>query len=916
MLRTPDRGSGAEPKLSLQPLKPDPDRSERGALLELESSNLDASRRNMFCLQMGVGLVFVVLTVLSAVAVAMIGGVSSDLHALSKITKQDAELGVALQQQVKNVETITTATLADEVTLVQALIGKSPSGNLATHVTYANSDVVSSLTAVMQRVQTTMGLATSTAVLPLATSAGLTTAVFPLATSAELATAVLPLATSAGITTAQNTLDAIRIVIGEAPTPPSPPADTPPAGGRRLQSGGSAAATGLTLHDVSAAIQGDIGTQYVPGSTTKAATPATGLFEKIQNMLNVGVYDNAVRNYASLTAAMNNGVTTTLHPTTSLALANKLDDSASLVDFSLSSMNNKLAGGTSLYQLLWPVALSPRDSDDGCTSDLCRLSTSSKRLTQFVASMVRSVTLNDDVAPSVDYTVSTADIDELLLNQAGMFYQGLWQSLDKSTDKSLITGFHDVGEFFNHQKIPAFAYTLTRTANCGPTLSKMELACATPTSSDFPDFKTYLSTGGRFIQGSSPKAVWFANDYNQLPNGLKPLALAVGGPTSGLLLANNVFVKAATYTLKSGIESLMQGGEYMESFDATDYPTAETYDHTSAKWKCSDFYTEGNPQSFFELETSGTGISCEIDWGEILDFSSAQYYSSLTSGESTQYPDSSMIKVKITMKDPAPQYIQTQGSNADGFFNTFGWATIDTTSPAISTATDWHAVQSVSPVKANTVFSLVYALLINAAGTTAAEQVTLSNSICHWMRAQTPTGQQKPTCGTGTAPAATLKTFEIETPANPPPSSYGYYAGNYVFAATGSDAQPAAETSPTGTATNAFTSAWAIANSQGQMDFKMPTLPLGNYVVQAPADYSLTRTLTAEGVTEADPGYLKLNIKAGALYKQYAPTTLVKNTVYLNAPHYRLLASATGDIPELPSPATTVTWTGTQVAAG
>ena len=34
-------------------------------------------------------------------------------------------------------------------------------------------------------------------------------------------------------------------------------------------------------------------------------------------------------------------------------------------------------------------------------------------------------------------------------------------------------------------------------------------------------------------------------------------------------------------------------------------PTAETYDHTSAKWKCSDFYTEGNPQSFFELETSG-----------------------------------------------------------------------------------------------------------------------------------------------------------------------------------------------------------------------------------------------------------------------------------------------------------------------
>ena len=96
----------------------------------------------------------------------------------------------------------------------------------------------------------------------------------------------------------------------------------------------------------------------------------------------------------------------------------------------------------------------------------------------------------------------------------------------------------------------------------------------------------------------------------------------------------------------------------------------------------------------------------------------------------------------------------------------------------------------------------------------------------------------------------------------------------------------------------------------------MPTLPLGNYVVQAPADYSLTRTLTAEGVTEADPGYLKLNIKAGALYKQYAPTTLVKNTVYLNAPHYRLLASATGDIPELPSPATTVTWTGTQVAAG
>lgn len=93
-----------QPLQPLQPLTSDSERADKRGLFEFEQSNHDATRRNMFCLQVGVGIVSAVLVALSAVAVGMIGGVSSDLHALTKMAKQNTEFALALQQQVNNMD--------------------------------------------------------------------------------------------------------------------------------------------------------------------------------------------------------------------------------------------------------------------------------------------------------------------------------------------------------------------------------------------------------------------------------------------------------------------------------------------------------------------------------------------------------------------------------------------------------------------------------------------------------------------------------------------------------------------------------------------------------------------------------------------------------------------------------------------
>jgi hypothetical protein len=843
MLRQDDRQSGGMGNSNaLEPLSLKPERTERSSLLEMDQSNQIATRRNIFCLQTGVGLVFTVLVALTAVATTMVAGVSSDLHALTKVVKQDSELGVELQKQVQNVED----TAARQSSLTTKI------GTLASLITTLHASVNT--------------LAPNSALSPIAEALHRLEAA-PTATNEQ------------ALVTAANAL--------------------------------------------AAATSSDTNTGLLTDHAEK--TQGLGNSQARIHLANAGYYH--------FTELLEDTTGTSLSLVTNAESMAQVANSKTITKFTISSTEAPTDSAEPFLYLMWPKRLTPLDECQQVTQQLECLFSSSATYTQFVASLSRTLKLTNDVAYAYVHTYdlatapSFANLEYLYLNQLGMFYSSLVNELTQQPSSFAdYSGVSTVQTLFEKQLIPAFYYTFDRTTTPFPH-SKPALLDWMDDGNAEADFRVALNAGKQFIQTEHVQGIWFETAYKALPTAVKAVVFTTGNaplPDKGLNIPNDYFLQNGYYQRKSTTptSNMVSSTTLLQNFRRETMPTAPvSYDATNeAKtYSCKDLglptghYTAGD---YNYLQLDSDEFKCRVDWDDILDFSLIQYSpAAVVVGEmpgqynvfdtdgfrnSDQGPGTTQIYISLKVDSAYKQFY------GKGYFHNYGWM-IHSTWESGQTFVDndgaWVAVESISPVQANSVFNLIYEQLTQSSGTA---KIKTFNSICNWINTRiyaiAADSSSLLTCETGSnAPTSGVqRMFFIPQKVGfgayvDPPQ---FYSGNLIVATTDDPAQqpmapptsfaPYGPTGHTGSLSVYTHTAWPPPLTRyGDEDWRMPAMVIGNYVIQSKLNTALTRTWEVNAETSGQGGsFLTLVLKSSNALPKYAPANLVPDRTYLNAPKY------------------------------